>query len=75
MLVEAAAHGTCFLGSQIQGLVFLTLGDGEQGESEDQGLGVSVIAKAVPALGLSCWEGTGKCWEVTDGGAWLGWGR
>lgn len=74
MLVEAAAHGTCFLGPQIQGLVLLTLGDGEQGESEDQGLGVFAIAKAAPLLELSYWEGTGKCWEETDGGAWLGWG-
>lgn len=39
MLVESAAHGTCFLGPQIQGLVLLALGEGKQGEPEDQGLG------------------------------------
>lgn len=45
MLVEPAAHGTCFLGPKIQGLVLLALGDGEQEESEDQGLGASAVAK------------------------------
>lgn len=71
MLVEPAAHGTCFLGPQVQGLVLLALSDGEQGESEDQGLGASAVAKEAPEVGTKMSEGTGKAWEVTEGGVWL----
>ena len=51
MLVEPAAHGTCFLGPQIQGLVLLALGEEKQGEPEDQGLGATAIPKEAPEVG------------------------
>ena len=51
MLVEPAAHGTCFLGPQIQGLVLLALGEGKQGEPEDQGLGATAIPQEAPEVG------------------------
>lgn len=51
MLVEPAAHSTCFLGPQIQGLVLLALGEGKQGEPEDQGLGATAIPQEAPEVG------------------------
>ena len=58
MLVEPAAHGTCFLGPQIQGLVLLALGEGKQGEPEDQGLGATAIPQEAPEVGTEVSEVT-----------------
>lgn len=54
VLVEPAAHGTRFLGPQVQGLVLLALGDGRAGGSEGQGLGATAAAKQAPEVGTRC---------------------
>lgn len=73
MLVEPAAHGSCFLGPQIQGLVFLALGE-MQGECEDQGLGATGVAKEATEPGTKVLKDSGKTLEVEEGGKRLGWG-
>lgn len=60
-----------FLGRRSRGLYFLPWVMESRGNLRR----VSAIAKAAPALELSCWEGTGKCWDVTDGRCMAGLGR